>query len=251
MTFWQAFKATYRGGTAFVIACPLLALFPVAFELLQHWGEVHIGMYDSVAAAKALEHHPLRMALGMVKVAALTTPIYWVTRFLWSRDARFAARFDRRAVRLFVPVLAFQLVMSAIPLFALSGSKLVLSIGPAQIISTLLLVWGVAAPLGNAAIGPRRSIAIMGRHLPWTIVFTLVAVLPLMVPHYALGAAALVGPKPLLWPVLVLDSLLVGWMAPVIVASGYVAAVRAADLAGVDLGAGESTQRADLAPVRA
>ena len=101
MTFWQAFKATYSGGVAFLIACPLLALIPVAFELLQHAVEVHIGMYDSVAAAKATEHHPLRMAFGMLKVAALTVPFYWITRFQPDRDAGFAARPDPKAVRLF------------------------------------------------------------------------------------------------------------------------------------------------------
>ena len=72
MTFWSAFKQTYGGGTAFLIACPLLALVPIAFEFLQHVVEVRIGMYDSLAGAKTVEHHPARMGFGMVKVAALT-----------------------------------------------------------------------------------------------------------------------------------------------------------------------------------
>jgi len=51
--FWQAIKQSYRGSFAFLLACPLLALVPVAFELVQHMVEVHIGLYDSVEAAKA------------------------------------------------------------------------------------------------------------------------------------------------------------------------------------------------------
>ena len=63
----------------------------------------------------------------------------------------------------------------------------------------------------------------------------LVAVLPLMIPHYVLGSLPIVAPKPLLWPLLIADSLLVGWLAAVIVASGFFAASRVAGKAGVSL----------------
>jgi hypothetical protein len=53
MTFWKGLRTSYGGSLAFLAACPLLALVPVVFELLQHVAEVHIGMYDSIAAAKA------------------------------------------------------------------------------------------------------------------------------------------------------------------------------------------------------
>ncbi|MFT6571534.1 MAG: hypothetical protein ACJAWY_003258, partial [Sphingomonas echinoides] len=36
MTFWKAFTETYRGSIAFMIACPLLTMVPVVFEILQH-----------------------------------------------------------------------------------------------------------------------------------------------------------------------------------------------------------------------
>lgn len=239
MTFWQAWKTTYGGGTAFLFACPLLALFPVAFELLQHGIEVHIGMYDSIAAAKAVEHHPLRMGFGMLKVVALIVPIYWVTRFLPARDARFARTADPHALRLFAGLLAFEVALAAFQLFALPQSVPVLLIGflAGQVIGSLIAAWGVAAPLGNATVGPRASIEIMARHVPWTFAFGIVVMLPLMIPHYALGAAALLAPKALLWPILIVDSLLVGWLTSVLVAGGYYAAMRAAGKAGVDLGA--------------
>lgn len=237
MTYWQAAKAAYRGSLAFCIACPLLALVPAAFELVQHAIELHIGLYDSVAAARALEHHPLRMGFGFVKILGLILPMYWVTRFLAWRDPHCSGRWDARAVRLFAPFHMLQLALAAVQLFVLPQTAPVL-IG-SFIISTLagvlLMAWGVAAPLGNAAIGPRCSVTIMLPQIVGATVFSVVAMLPLMVPHYALGALALLGPKPLLVPVLVIDALLVGWLGALLVANGYVMAQRAAQRAGVAL----------------
>ena len=62
-----------------------------------------------------------------------------------------------------------------------------------------------------------------------------VVIMPLMIPHYLLAAAAILGPKPLLWPVLIVDSLLVGWLSAVLAAASYYAVVRAAGKAGVSL----------------
>jgi hypothetical protein len=248
MTFWQGLKATYRSSIAFLIACPLLALVPVAFELLQHAIEVHIGMYDSIAAAKATEHHPLRMSFGMLKVISLTVPMYWVTRFLPERSARFAATADPLAIRLFTAYFATGIAFAAIQLFALPQSGIVLLsafiIG--QIVGGLLIAWGVAAALGNVEIGPRTSIRIMARQVPWTFAFTLIAILPLMILHYAFGTFALLGPKPLVWPVLIIDSLLVGWLTAVMIAAGYYAATRAATRAGVSLAAVQLAARAGV-----
>ena len=237
ITFWTALKATYRDSLAFLIACPLLALIPVAVELLQHFAEVHIGMYDSLAMAKAVENHPLRMAFGFAKVLSLVVPGYWVARFLAWRVPALAGRWDGRAAALFAGFLAFHAVSTALQLFVLprTGTALLIGFVVGTVLSALLVAWAAAAPLGNAAIGPLASIRLMAPRLLWTIAFMLVAMLPLMIPHYALAAAAIVGPKPLLWPVLVLDSLLVGWLAVLMVASGWYAALRATGLAGVAL----------------
>lgn len=237
MTFWQAFKNTYRGSIAFLIACPILAFFPVAFEILQHAVEIKIGMYDSIAAAKAMEHHPLRMGFGMLKIVALSVATYWITRFMPQRDARFAATVDPLAIRLFAGYLAFGIGFAAIQLFALpqTGGTSLLSFLVGQIVGSLLIAWGVASTFGNASVGPVASIRIMARHLPWTFAFTFVVMMPVMIPHYGLGAFALLGPKSLLWPTMIVDSLLVGWLTAVICAGAYYAAIRAAKAAGVDL----------------
>ena len=168
MTFWKGLRTSYGGSLAFLAACPLLALVPVVFELLQHVAEVHIGMYDSIAAAKALEHHPLRMALGMVKVLALLIPTYWITRFVHTRDPRFAAQRDPLAMRLFAGVVAIHIALSAAQLFGLpqTPGALLAGLAGGLIVQCLLVAWTVAATLGDASIGPAASVRIMARRLP-------------------------------------------------------------------------------------
>lgn len=234
MTFSMALKASYRSGTAFLFACPALALVPVVFEMLQHIAEMHIDLYTSIAAAKSLEHHPLRMVFGMAKVLSLIVPGYWIIRYLaWGR----VALADRRSITLFTGVVAFQLVWVAIQLFVLPRTLAATLTGflVGQIVAGLLPAWGVAAALGNPDVGPGRSARIMAPQLAWTFALQLVAVVPLMIPHYILGTLALMGPRVLVWPLLVLDALLVGWLCAVMVASSYQAAVRAAARASVTL----------------
>jgi len=237
MTFWQALKHSYRGSFAFLIACPLLAMIPVAFELLQHVVEVRLGMYDSVQAAQALDGNSIRMAFGFLKTVALTVPYYWVTRWLATRDSRFAAQFDLAAVRPFSGFLLVMVVLTAVQLFALprTGTATAIAFVAGVIVSVLLAGWGIASALGNARIGPLKSAAIMGRQLLWTFALFVLGMLPLMVPHYAFAILAILGPKALLWPVLIVDSLLVGWLTALLIAMAYFAVKRATDSAGVPL----------------
>ena len=237
MTFWQTFKASYTGGVAFMLACPALIAIPVAFELLQHVVEVHRGMYASLAAAKTADTDPVRLGFGLLKVATLTLSSYWIVRFLAWRNPAQAGAVETPAARLFAGVLAFQLTLTAVQLFALPRTGGVL-LGEALVgfvLGVLLSAWVASAALGNGRIGPWASARIMMPRLPWSAGLSLAVVLPLMVPHYALGALALIGPKPLLWPVLIVDALLVGLLGSVMGASGYLIAKRGADEAGVPL----------------
>lgn len=237
MSIWKALKETYGGSFAFVIACPLLALIPVIFELAQHVVEVKIGLYDSIAAAKATEHNAWRMSFGMLKSAILLVAAYWIIRFLATRDPKLAARTEPRAVGLFSLFVLFELALTALQLFVLPETALVaiLSFVVGEVISCLVVGWAVAAALGNPEIGPGRSVRLMVRQLPWTFGLFLAAILPLLVPHYVFAGMAIVGPHKFLWPVLIIDSLLVGWLTAILAASTYVAAKRAADRAGIDL----------------
>lgn len=249
MTFWNAFKASYLGGTGFLIACPLLAAVPVVVELVQHIVEVYIGMYDSLAMAKAVESHPLRMGFGVVKIAALLLTNYWIVRWLARRDPGFAARIERPAASLFAAAFAFIMALSLAQLFLLPTDNLWLFAAGffgGQVVGVLIAAWVAAAALGNPAIGPVASAQIMLPRLVFTFLLFNATALPLMVPHYAFGALALLGPDVLLWPTLIIDSLLIGWLSAVMAASGYVAATRAAARAGVALDAGPSVATTPL-----
>lgn len=241
VTFWKSFKSAYADSLDYVRACLWLALVPVVFELLQHVVEVRLGMYDSLAAAQASEDSPLRTAFGLLKIASLTLPAYWVMRFLARRDARFAARLDTPAWRLFGVFFVVQVVLGAVDLYLLPrhgwwyGFFVVLGL----VEGALFAAWAVGASLGNERMGVADSVRLMARRLPWTLAFQVAVILPLMVPHYALGLFAIVGPKTLMWPTLVFDALLVGYLAPVIVAGSFFPALRAARLAGEPLFDGE------------
>jgi len=241
--FWQAIKQSYRGSFAFLLACPLLALVPVAFELVQHMVEVHIGLYDSVEAAKALDGSPIRLAFGFLKTIGIMVPGYWVVRWLATCDERFAATFNPEAVRLFSFYLLVNVGLVAIQLFLLprTGIASLIAFLAGEAIGVLFAAWAVGAALGNPRIGPVQSAALMARHFVWNFVFFVVAMLPLMAVHYAFAALAILGPKLLLWPALVVDSLLVAWLTALLIAISYFAARRSADLEGVALTPGRHT----------
>ena len=237
ISFWHGLRLTYGGSLAFLRACPWLALVPVAFELLQHIVEVRGGMYESLAAAQAHENDPVRLGFGYLKILALTVPTWWVVRFLPRRDAAFASRIDWPALRLFAGFLAVQMGLAAIDLFVLPRSNAATgwALLAGLVEGGLMCAWAVAAPLGNASMGLLASIRLMWRHLPWTLAFQLVAMLPLMILHYALGLLPLFSHRGLMWPALLLDTLVVGALTPVLIASSFYAAQRSAMSAGVSL----------------
>ncbi len=243
VTFWKSFKAAYVDSLAFIRACWLLALVPVVFELLQHFVEVRIGAYDSMAAALALADAPLRLHFGLLKVASLTLSIYWVMRFLPCRDARFAARVEAPAWRLFAVFLVVQVALGAIDLYVLprQGWWAVVWFVVGMVEGALFAAWAAGASLGNERMGVMASTRLMARRLPWTLAFQITVILLPMVLHYVLGTLAIALPRALMWPTLVLDALVVGYLAPVIVAGSYFPALRAAQLAGVTLFDGDGT----------
>ncbi|MEZ5693728.1 MAG: hypothetical protein R3D99_07790 [Altererythrobacter sp.] len=233
MRFGEGFVFTYRESWAFMLACPLLFLVPVLGEVLQHIVEMQIGMYDSIEAAQAADADPQRMLFGFIKTLCLLLPGYWVTRFLGGkRDAQAARTFEPRAATLFALFFAFQAALMAIQLFGLprTGAYLIGAFLLSLVLNPLLARWATGAPLG-LAIGPIASARAMIGQLPWAIAFSVVVILPLMIPHYVLGAAALFAPQAAKWPVLIADSLLVGFLSSVMMASTWVIATRKTPLA--------------------
>lgn len=233
MTFWQGFKFVHRESWIFLFACPLLAAVPMVVEFVQHVVELQAGMYVDEAGAKVAESDPLRMQFGFLKVISILLPMYWVTRFLHgNRDARAARTFDRRAVFLFAFVMVYSIANTALNMFVFPATAgwMAATMGGGIVLSVLLARWQVAAPLG-IFISPLRSARIILPHLLWGCAFSIAAMLPVMVLHYALAIVAVVAaPTWLDWALMALDSLVVGWLAAILTASGYVVALRAGPL---------------------
>ena len=243
-----AWKDVFRGSWRYMLSCPLLFAIPLVAEIVQHLAEIHIGMYDSFAQAKAVESDPLRMGFGVLKVFSLALTGYWATRFLAFADgARQAARWDGRAVRLYALVLLWSLGWLAVDLW---GGAVLRAIGIAArpilwtgiavfaatfVFETYLTVWKTGAALGNPALGFVRSIRMVHGQFWWSLGLTLFVILPLMVVHYALGLGAIGRPAALLWPMLALDALEVAFLGAAMIACQFVIARRAAARAGVPL----------------
>ena len=240
-------KGVYSGVWRYALACPLLFAVPVVVEFIQHVIEMRIGMYDSVAAAQAVEANGARLGWGVVKTLSLALAGYWVARFLLLRDgAAEARRFDPVAVRLYAWVMLFGLAWTVVSLW---GDELLRPIGLGEqamaigvafglvgfILSILLAPWKVGAALGNAELGFVRSIGLVGWGVWWGVIFALLALLPPMVVHYAFAFLAMGAPPAAAWAILAVDSLLVGYLGAIIAAIDIAIARRAVERAGLAL----------------
>ncbi|MEK6541978.1 MAG: hypothetical protein AABZ45_07655 [Pseudomonadota bacterium] len=245
---WRDIKDNYASAWAFALACPFLFLIPPMVEFAQHAAEIHIGMYESIAAARDVADNALRMQFGFAKTLALLLPHYWFTRYILSgRNAAFARKLAMPAIGLWLVLFALQGVQlwwslfgPSLPgLIGLSGKTgLWTGYGMAflwGVIGIYFTAWAVAWPLGNARIGPIASARIMAGNFWRTIVILISAVLPLMAVHYAFSFAAMGRPAWLVWAIMAVDAVMVGFMALTMAGGGAVAARTAAGRKGISL----------------
>ena len=245
-------KRLYRDSLAFALALPVLFSIPVLIEFAQHVVEIDLGLYrNGFTAAEAFDQR--RLTLGFAKALAMLLPGYWFVRYMaWGRDADRAKRIEHPAAVLFGVQFALQAIMQWLTLFgppigAMLGFdmrlsnyvSLVTAIG-GGVIGVYLTAWLVAWPLGNARIGPLRSVAIMAGHFWRTLGYVAAGTLPLMILHYALGYGALGRPDWLVWPMMIVDALLVGLLALTGAGAAYLGARHAAGRSGVSLDGGSS-----------
>lgn len=233
---WPSIKQMYGGAVRFARTAPLLFLVPVLVEFAQHVAEVQSGLYVSRDVARAVANDPTRMAFGFAKTLALLLPGYWFVRFLaFGGDMRRTLALDTRAIGLF----AIQLVLAGTvqymmlfgpsvgALFGLddrAASFVTTGLAIAQsVLGIYLTAWFVAWPLGNASLGPLRSCAVMAGSFWRAVGYLLAGVIPLMALHYALGLGAIGRPPALVWTMLALDAVAVGFLALTMNAAKYVA----------------------------
>lgn len=235
----SVFAQMYRNAGAYVRGCTGLFLLVVAVELVQHLVEYRAGFYDSIAAMKAAEADPLRMVMGHAKVLLLFATTYWSLRFYgFGNDPAAPLRRDPQAFRLFVPVmlwgLAWLLLVQDGPFLAralgVPAKPMGVMLLAAVLVSTLLEIalsaWKTAAATGNPSIGFLRSIRLTRGHWWFGLGVSAAAILPAMVLHYAFAILAIGRPAAVQALVLSADSLLVGYMGPLMAASTFAIARR-------------------------
>jgi hypothetical protein len=240
-------REAYVRSWRFVRACPAIIALVIAAEFGQHIAEIGLGMYDSIDQARAVADAPLRLITGHLKILSLILLGYGVPRFLGYGNPGAAMRLDPRAVRLFVPVLALDLFWVIVGLdggsllrlagldAALAARIIPLLSGVGFVLGLFLVPWSVAAPLGNAAIGPIRSARISWRHLPFVLIFGLVPALPLMALHYGLFFGVVGLPRAIVWPAALLDAVVVGYLGALLATTSFVIARRITERNGIAL----------------
>lgn len=224
----RALAGTYRRGGRLFLVAPLAAALVVVPEFLQHAAEIHIGMFDSRAAARAVANDPLRWAFGYAKLAGLALAFFAGARVWWCRERGGGDwwRIDRidwphfllgLAILTLAPLLAQPLKSGGL---AAAGQVAEWLLSLATLPAFLHALKGIFADRAT----PARTVWTRGwRYLPLFLLLFAAAFAPAMALHYALHGLAFGRPTALVWMLMALDSLVVGLLAALVGAAFYTA----------------------------
>lgn len=226
----RALADTYRrGGRVFAVA-PLAAALVIVPEFLQHAAEIHVGMFESRAAARAVANDPLRWAFGYAKLAGLTLAFLAAARVWWAREQGGAAwwRLDRVDWLALIAglVIVFGLPSLAEPVRAAGGESAARIVGLVLSLVTLPGMFHMLKGLYADRALPVRAVWTTGwRAVPLLLLLLVAAFGPAMALHYATHTLALGQPVALVWLLMAFDSLVVGLLAALVGAALYTAYV--------------------------
>lgn len=252
-TFFTSWGGAF-GDTARVFrALPWLIALMAGIELTQHVIEVWIGFFSPDAAVRhAAALQPVRMALGWPKMLMVWSVAFFTMRYLVTQSTATALHPSRLALRRYAGVIVFQFVPTALVIYAEPILK-VFGLGSAANVMTLrlvgglsqlllepaLLLWFVNAALGTTGYGPVRSARVTGWWHLWALALGLIMRVPFSQAHARLNMVAAGQPDWVLWPMLVLDALVVPVMVVAVAAVQLRAARAIAERSGRALLEGE------------
>ncbi len=215
-----------RGVSLFWVG-PLVVALVVLPEFAQHVAEIHLGMFDSRAAAQVAGSDPLRWAFGYAKIAGLVLTFIASARFWWCRTHG-GRWYNLRQIgwgRLLLGFVLFMAIGSVTELVQpLTGQKAPIA---AVVIASLLslpFLFVMLAGLFGDRVTPLRALIV--NSWPWLLLLALLLPLgfaPLSWLHgmnhkWALGASDIA-----VWALMIFDSLVVGLMASLVGAALFVA----------------------------
>lgn len=196
---------------------PAVVALVVVPEFVQHVAEIHLGMFDSAAAAKLAGNDPLRWAFGYAKIAGLVLTFIASARFWWCR-AYGGRWYDIRRlawVRLIVGFILFMAIGSVTELVEpLTGHKAPIALVVVATLLSLPYLFVMLAGLFGDRVTPMK--ALIAKSWPWLLLLALLAPLgfaPLSWLHGMNHRWALGAPDALVWALMVFDSIVVGLMA--------------------------------------
>ena len=245
---WSFIKRAYRDSAQIMVALPALFALAAGTEFIQHVIEQRIGMFESFESAEATAGHAARMGFGQVKILSLILLLYWVSRWQAYRDRPDRSVLgDRRSALLFLGVVLLGIALGLVQQFGgallsplVSNPRALLAIGLAYFAASFALEiyltgWKVGAALGNSRLSIPASFRIMHGNFWWSLGFSIVMILPLMVLHYALNIIAIGKAAAPLWAILAADALVVGYLGLVLATTSFLIAQRATQRAEVPL----------------
>lgn len=227
-SFLADFRSVHAKSLTFAATLPLAAAIPFAAEFVQHIVEMRIGMYAGPEASAAAAENADRLFAGFLKTIALGLPAYFFIRWLNSDgDRSVATRPEGKAVSLFALVVALQALFAWLSLYVWTDGPMGIGFFVFGLVFMPLVArFIVAAPLGTL-VSPLQSIRQMLPHAVYAIFFPIVATMPLMIVHYALGIGAIfVDGEAVKWAMLGADSFITALLALVMIAAQYTIAQR-------------------------
>lgn len=219
-TGWRRIKGDiadiYRRGGRGVRAAPWLAAIAIVPEAVQHVIEIRLGMFESLAAFRALGGAAIRWDVGYVKIAGLVIAMLAMARFQAFGSMRRAllppAATAVRVLGLVVLTAAVSVACSW--LGARTGIAGAVGFG----ILSFVVQSGLVLLLVAALVEDRTLAwgAAFTTHLPSALVLTLylaVAFVPAQLLHMANHRLALGQGAPAVWGLMAFDAVWVGLLA--------------------------------------
>lgn len=202
----------FRLAIKLPVAAPVVFAIVALPEFIQHVVEIHFGMFAVDDALTPGREAEIRMAFGIIKVVGLCIAILLTLRF-WAAGGRLRAALlpSLGQIRQMALVIAVVFVIGLPDLFLEPRARQVFDIVNG-LLAMFWLLWLLAA-LAGLEMTLTRSIRMAIPSLPRMIILAPVAWIPLNWLHHKLHFAARHQPEWLVWGLMSIDALVVGFLA--------------------------------------
>lgn len=224
---WHSLIEQYRMGFALFIVGPMILALIVVPEFAQHVVEIQIGMFDSLAAAKALGDDSMRMGFGYVKLTGLALTFFAAARFWWAREHG-GIWWDLRQMHwpnfLIGAALFVGIGMLAEPFKAyVAATPFMLLQIFFSLLSLPMLFYALSGLFDDGTVTIKQVMTRSWAYLPLLLVLLVAGFAPTQILH-GLNHTWALGQNPaLVWALMIFDSLVVGLLASLVGSAMYVA----------------------------